>query len=237
LFALGFFSGTLCSMAIAAIITGGQAPEPRRIRSVLKHCDIIIAADSGFVTASEWSIEVTEVVGDFDSFPGGAAAAGLAGVPIRRFSADKDYSDTELALRRAVELGAERRILIGGGEGRIDHLLANLSLFSKADVAPDLWLSGDSEMLRIGLGSHRLTGSSGRTLSILPLGPGSGSVRSKGLRWNLDHLDWSETPISLSNRGVSSTIELTVERGSFLVIAPYLDDQLYLSPTFIENWR
>jgi hypothetical protein len=103
--------------------------------------------------------------------------------------------------------------------------------------APDLWLSGDSEMLRIGLGSHRLTGSSGRTLSILPLGPGSGSVRSKGLRWNLDHLDWSETPISLSNRGVSSTIELTVERGSFLVIAPYLDDQLYLSPTFIEYWR
>lgn len=69
----------------------------------------------------------THIVGDFDS-------AGETeyeyfqkntDVPIKRLNPVKDYTDTDVALRLALELGAEEITILGGTGARIDHTAAN----------------------------------------------------------------------------------------------------------------
>ena len=47
-------------------------------------------------------------------------------VPIREFNPVKDASDTEIAIRLAMTLGAKEILILGATGGRIDHLWANV---------------------------------------------------------------------------------------------------------------
>lgn len=47
-------------------------------------------------------------------------------VPIREFNPVKDASDTEIAIRLAMTLGASEIYILGATGGRIDHLWANV---------------------------------------------------------------------------------------------------------------
>jgi thiamine pyrophosphokinase len=222
-------------MNIAGVITGGLAPDLSRIKTLLDSCDLIVAADSGYHLAREWGISIDEVVGDFDSLAGGAEGPRSRGIPIASYSVDKEFSDTELALKRCAERSADRRILVGGGGGRIDHLLANVGLFTSS-AAPDLWITGDSEIVSLTPGVHCFELAEGSVLSIMPCGAAGHRIRSSGLRWELGEIDWNIIPISLSNRNISSTITLTVERGIFLGILPFFGASLSIAPQLIGSW-
>jgi len=154
------------------IFTGGDAPEPEAVESYFTfHApDIVIAADSGLDTLKRYAdafksgeaahIDLTPdlIVGDFDSIsdvklidvygrsddesPQFGEKRGA--VRIERFSCDKDFTDTELALDAAFrEASLQNAIpfimLIGGGGGRLDHLLAICDSFCSPQHA-DLWL-------------------------------------------------------------------------------------------------
>ena len=49
---------------------------------------------------------------------------------VRRFKAEKDETDLELALLAAVDMGADEIKVIAALGGRLDHTLANLSLLA-----------------------------------------------------------------------------------------------------------
>ena len=49
-------------------------------------------------------------------------------IDIEKFSTEKDYTDTELALRRAIDDGADIITIFGATGGRLDHLLANIRI-------------------------------------------------------------------------------------------------------------
>ncbi|MDR3119887.1 MAG: thiamine diphosphokinase [Clostridiales bacterium] len=72
------------------------------------------------------------ILGDFDS----ADAALLeryrsAGTPIESHPADKDFTDTELAVERAAAVGCKTILVLGALGARIDHTAANLQLLYK----------------------------------------------------------------------------------------------------------
>ena len=154
------------------IFTGGDAPEPEAAESYfVSHApDIVIAADSGLDTLKRYAdafkngeaahIDLTPdfIVGDFDSisdvklidtYGQSDDESPLLGekrgeVRVERFSCDKDFTDTELALDAAFrEASLQNAIpfitLIGGGGGRIDHLLAICDSFCTPHHA-DVWL-------------------------------------------------------------------------------------------------
>ena len=49
-------------------------------------------------------------------------------IPIKRLNPVKDYTDTDVALRLALELGAEEITILGGTGARIDHTAANVRI-------------------------------------------------------------------------------------------------------------
>ena len=108
----------------AFIYTGGTV----RIESVTEHPkadDLCIAADQGYHTAKALGERIDLLLGDFDSI---GSVPGDEGMEIQRVPAEKDYTDTQLAVEIALERGADEIIIIGGLSGRLDHTLSTLAI-------------------------------------------------------------------------------------------------------------
>ena len=85
--------------------------------------DYVIAADRGYDSLMAYGVTPDLVVGDFDS---------LGYTPnhpnVTRLPAEKDDTDMVYALRKGLELGYRRFVLLGGVGGRLEHTLGNLQL-------------------------------------------------------------------------------------------------------------
>ena len=92
-----------------------------------KDTDFIICLDGGWDIASAKNITVDLIMGDMDSLKGGLPE----NVPIERFKPEKDYTDLELALKKAIYLNGKNITIIGGMGGRLDHTMANIQLLSQ----------------------------------------------------------------------------------------------------------
>ncbi len=108
----------------AFIYTGG-AVRTEHITEHPKADDLCIAADSGYHTAKALGERIDLLLGDFDSI---GRIPRDEGVEIRQVPAEKDYTDTQLAVEIALERGAEDIVIIGGLSGRLDHTLSTLAI-------------------------------------------------------------------------------------------------------------
>ena len=108
----------------AVIYTGGTV-RTEHITEHPKADDLCIAADSGYHTAVALGERIDLLLGDFDSI---GAVPRDGGFEIRQVPAEKDYTDTQLAVEIAIDRGAEEIIIIGGLSGRLDHTLSTLAI-------------------------------------------------------------------------------------------------------------
>lgn len=142
---------------------------------------------------------------------------------IRRYRTDKDDTDTEIALSLAGELGCGESILVGGGGGRLDHLMAILALFERQD-APRRWVTRNEEVLLLdGDAGFGLFGSpvlKGSTVSVFPVGRGPWRIDSAGLKWPLSGLTWNRGRFGISNEAETGALSLNALEGRFLVTLP-----------------
>ena len=97
-----------------------------------KKYDRIIAADSGLAHCKEIGIEPTDILGDFDSLKNKELLEEYRkkGIPLREFPTRKDYTDTHLAVKYAVDLKPQKVTILGATGTRYDHALANISLLA-----------------------------------------------------------------------------------------------------------
>lgn len=111
----------------AFIYVGGEI-DPGNVTEHPKSGDLVIAADSGWHNAVALGEHPELLVGDFDSI-------GLkdppAGVELYRAPAEKDDTDTQLAVSLALSRGANDIVIIGGLSGRLDHTLSNLAILER----------------------------------------------------------------------------------------------------------
>jgi len=172
------------------VVAGGQ-PDPRDA-DLLADADLLIAADAGACWLDELGRTPDVLVGDLDSI-GETLLARLvaAGVEVDHHAAEKDESDAELALARAVAAGAGEIVILGALAGeRLDHELANLLL-----IADSAWRSSGRD-LRIVSGATTvralhsadrlgLEGKPGDIVTLLPVGGDAQGVTTDGLAYPL----------------------------------------------------
>lgn len=89
--------------------------------------ECVIAADKGLELLQKIGVEPDYIIGDFDSVSGDVLA-GYKTESVVRLNPEKDFTDTEAAMRLAIEKGAASIALMGATGTRIDHMLANLNL-------------------------------------------------------------------------------------------------------------
>ena len=205
----------------AAIVAHGDAVPADR--AIAAGADLLIAADGGALQCSRWGLQPRLVVGDLDSL-GGAGAEALArtGVEVRAYPPAKDESDTELAVRCAVEAGADEIVLLAAlGGPRLDHELANILLLADErlrDLGVRVVRGGTTVRALHGPGRLALEGLPGDTVTLLPVGE-AGRVVTHRLRYALT----GETLHRGVARGLSNVIaddgaSVSLGRGVLLVI-------------------
>jgi thiamine pyrophosphokinase len=203
-------------VSVVVVVAGG--PE-RPAAVVVPPGATVIAANGGVALAAELGLGVDLVVGDLDSI----SAERLAAVPcVERHPEAKDASDLELALRSALGLGPERIVVVGGGGGRLDHLLGSLLLLAAeayAGVLVDAQVGGAA--VHVVRDERMLEGMPGELISLFAVhGPANGVV-SEGLVFPLR----GEVLEPGSSRGLSNVfaareVRIRVERGVLLAVRP-----------------
>ena len=208
------------------LFIGGLGPTPGQLESLLGSGDLVCAADSGLDACIAASIQPDGIVGDMDSLSSPALLDRFSSDTIERSPVDKDETDTELGVFWLESRGADEIILIGGGEGRLDHTLALRALFGR-DNSILLWYTAREEIRPVS-GKTLLRGCRGDRFSFFPVGSGPWKVRSSGLVWELDKLDWAHDSVSLSNRLENELAEVSVDCGRILIIRPLNDALLQI---------
>lgn len=233
------------------IFTGGIAPEPEKTVSYFKQTglpDLVIAADSGLETLEKYNIffAISEpqmnlsfmpkyILGDMDSIKNKNLIEKYKDSRMEKFPEDKDFSDTELALKKACNFIKEKCIpknsavitLVGGDGGRIDHFIGILETFSSAE-RPDVWLCREQRVYLLEKNDSIIIKNLVKkdNISIYNTANENNSFETKGLEWPENTFRNTRMP-SLSNR-ISSDfeekklpVEIKTTGNDCIIILPY----------------
>lgn len=213
----------------ALVIGGGAVNAPPHAPA--DH-DLVITADSGLDVALAAGFRPTHLVGDLDSVsPEGRSWAEANGVHVETHPADKDATDTALALAAAVRLGAQRLHVYGNtGVGRLDHLLGTLAalgdpvLHELASITAHL----DDTTVHVLHPGHsvELTLPQGAVFSLLALHGRCDGVEVSGARWPLEHTRLTAgSTLGISNEALDDAVpvRVSVAGGVLTVVVPAHD--------------
>jgi len=209
--------------SITAVVVLGGNPPTRAIKQYIPAHQLVIAADSGLHGAIDLGLRVNVVIGDMDSVDKAVLAAVEAnGTTVTQLPRDKDSTDAELALLKAVEMGATKIVLITKGGGRLDHELGVFAVLQNPSLRhctiQAMW---DNSILHLihGPGSVTITGKQGSNVGLIAAGGAASGITTAGLKWALTN----ETLTPHSSRGISNqlteeTAVISLQEGSLFVV-------------------
>ena len=166
--------------------------------------DIVIAADGGAHHCLALGLYPAFVIGDLDSLSeNDLENLRRHGAQIVQFPTRKDYTDLELAISYAQDLGADEILILGALGSRWDQTLANLLLPAGFASAKIRLVDGNQEFYYIRSGETAcLSGRPGDTVSLIPLCGEAQGISTRNLEYPLEN-----EPLQLgSTRGVSNVL-------------------------------
>lgn len=161
------------------------------------------------------------IIGDMDSLSAEALASWeRRGVKIVRYPANKDFTDTQLALDYALSCRPGAVEIWGALGGRIDHTLANIYLLQRArEAGVQACLIDEFTEVSLAEKETKIAGAAGCLVSIIALSPVVEGISLEGFQYPLDgeNLSFAES------RGISNIITapmatIRVNRGSLLIV-------------------
>mgnify|MGYP006284771661 CR=1 FL=1 len=182
--------------------------------------DLVICADSGFDSFVNEGYDVDYLVGDMDSISKeDLETAREQGMEIVKYDPDKDMTDGELAVRLAVEKGSDDITIMGGREGRLDHILSSvdlLYLIPESRKARLYYLEDLVYLLREG--EELEVDDPNKVYSVLPGDPRS-IVSEIGFKWPLEsELLEKGTTMGIHNELSDEKGIIRAEAGDIIVI-------------------
>jgi thiamine pyrophosphokinase len=190
------------------ILANGELPDLDRARLLVGDGDYIICADGGTRHAQVLRITPNLIIGDLDS----AQEAALQkfredGVKIESYPEDKNETDLELAINRAIEINPAQIVIMAALGGRLDQTLANISLLTDLRLSTfDTRLDDGVEEILLCRDQVDIHGEVGDTVSLIPWQGAVSKVQTKNLKWPLRR----ETLYPNKTRGVSNEMADTI---------------------------
>ncbi len=198
------------------VLTGGSAPEKDRVTFLLERAALLVGADAGLDLADDYGCTPDFVVGDMDSVKRSGRLAEIDPERVIRHSHNKDETDTELGIEVLRRRDIDKIAVIGGGGGRLDHLIAILALFDRPD-SPNIWISHNAFVLNI-VDTCYMKGCGGERISFFPAGNTTVTMRSDGLEWELNGLAWNHGDVGISNRMRTNDVSVEVLTGRLIMV-------------------
>jgi thiamine pyrophosphokinase len=203
------------------IFANGDLPNLNKTRELLRFDDFIICADGGTRHALALDLTPSLVIGDMDSIQQDQwQALEKAGVPIELFPRDKNETDLELAINRAIEYEPQQIVIVAALGGRLDQTLGNIALLTSLQLVTfDVRLDDGVEEMFFCRNQVRVDGRSGDIVSLIPWGNPVHGVQTQGLKWPLNnetlHPDKTR---GISNEMLGETASIRISSGNLFVI-------------------
>ena len=203
------------------IFANGELPDPDKARLLVRNDDYIICADGGTRHALALNIQPHLLIGDMDSAEKDQLhTLQNADVPMELFPHDKDETDLELAINRAIDLNPKQLLIVGALGGRLDQTLGNLALLIDARLSTmDVQLDDGVEQVFICRDRAEIRGKRGDLVSLIPrLGAVTG-IRTQNLKWPLnDETLYPDKTRGISNEMLGDTASVAVGSGLLLIV-------------------
>lgn len=203
------------------IFTNGELPDLDKVRAILRDDDYIICADGGTRHASSLELKPALVIGDMDSaFSGYLQSLQSDGVLIELYPRDKNETDLELAIRRAIELAPEEIVIAAALGGRMDHALANIALLSDLRLAAfDIRLDDGVEEIFFCRDQVQVEGRGGDSVSLIPWGGAVTGIQTENLKWFLENETLHpEKTRGISNEMTGDSATIKISSGLLLIV-------------------
>jgi len=203
------------------IFANGQLPDIDKARSLLKNDDYIICADGGTRHALTLQVRPDLIIGDLDSAEQGALRKFKEeDVNIELYPRDKNETDLELAIKRALELNPEQIVIIAALGGRLDQTLANIALLTDPRFSTlDIRLDDGLEEILVCRDQAEVHGRSGDIVSLLPWQGAVSETQTTNLKWAL-HKEtlYSDKTRGISNEMTSDTASISIGSGVLIIV-------------------
>ena len=179
--------------------------------------DFVIAADSGYNHAVEAGIIPDLIIGDFDS---------LINLPENKIKtikapAEKDETDTFLAVKYALDHGFKRFVLLGATGGRLDHQTANISVCAYIAKQGGSCEIPDSKNIIFAIKNSqiRLEKKENWSVSVFSFTDKAYGVTLTGFKYPLNDATLTNIfPIGVSNEFAENSATIEVKDGILLII-------------------
>jgi thiamine pyrophosphokinase len=203
------------------IFANGELPDLTKARSLLRTGDTVICADGGTRHARDLGLSPDLIIGDLDSTDIGTIQKFKdSGVTVESFPRDKNETDLELAIQRAVELRPEKIIILAALGGRLDQTLANIALLTDPRLVNiDFRLDDGVEEILLCRDQSEVHGGSGDLLSLIPWQGAVSGIQTTGLKWALrNETLYPDKTRGISNEMTGETASVSIESGLLLVV-------------------
>lgn len=197
------------------IFSGGELDDMAFIE--ISDGDSVICADRGLIYAQKLGITPEIVMGDFDSYEGQLPE----NTEILRSVPEKDDTDTMLAVKLAIERGAEQILLYGALGGRFDHTIANIQTLKYGQEHGCGIMIRDSrnEIMLQTAGTKRYKQRKGWYFSVFAYSERLEIKWLTGVKYPLNNAEITAGfPIGVSNEIIEAEAELSIGNGTALVI-------------------
>lgn len=177
---------------------------------------LIIAADGGLSFLEKAGIEPDIIMGDFDS---------LGRIPegnnVICHTPEKDDTDTMLAVKKSLEMGAETIVIYGGLGGRLDHSIANMQTLAYiASAGARGYLVGCGNVCTV-IKNSAITFDAAMQgiISVFSMGSQARGVDLASLKYPLsNHTLTCDFPLGVSNEFIGTSATVSVRDGVLAVI-------------------
>lgn len=210
---------------IGVIVSGGTIDRDFAFERLEQlNPEIIIGVDRGLAFLHENQIMPTYIVGDFDSVDTNIVEyyKKNTNVPMREFNPVKDATDTEIALRLAIELGVKELYILGATGSRLDHVWGNvqtLKVAHDAGVKAYIWDSNNRISLLEKETILKKKDMYGTYFSLFPLGGSVEQFSIEGAKYLLNKHTLSPfNSLCVSNEIQEEKVKITFPFGEVILM-------------------
>ena len=203
------------------IFANGELPDLNKAGQFLDPGDTIICADGGTRHVLALGLQPNLILGDMDSAdPETIQKFKDDGIDIELYPRDKNETDLELAINRAIEMDPKQILIIAALGGRLDQTLANISLLTNLRLSTfDIRLEDGVEEILLCRDRVEVHGRSGDLVSLIPWQGAASGIETSGLRWPLHkEMLYPYKTRGISNEMTGESVAISIESGLLLIV-------------------
>lgn len=206
------------------IVSGGNIEKNSFKKFFLNNeFDCIIASDRGLEILDAYNIKPNYIIGDFDSADKKILDKYINNkdITIKKLNPEKDYTDTHMAVKLAIELKSRDITILGAIGTRIDHTISNIHILKEAldNSIQCRIIDNNNEIQLINKKTNVNLNKNYKYVSLIPLTTKVEGITLKGFKYSLSNatLEIGQS-IGVSNEQIDNIAYIDLKDGILILI-------------------